>query len=97
MSNFDKQYASQGGRCFWCQHLVPVAAMTRDHIEPKIHGGANDWSNIVLACARCNEAKSALHVGSIRFAKWLRKVTREKSIALSAGKHSNTTRHDPAL
>ena len=76
MSNFDKQYAAQGGRCFWCQHLVPVAAMTRDHIEPKIHGGANDWSNIVLACAKCNEAKSALHVGSIRFAKWLRKVMR---------------------
>ena len=76
MSNFDKQFLLQGGRCFWCQRLIPVALMTRDHIQPRAHGGGDDWGNIVLACARCNESKSALHVGSIRFEKWIRKVMR---------------------
>lgn len=76
MSYFDQEYKLRGGRCFYCQRLVPVSLMTRDHILPKIHGGHGDWSNLVLACAPCNEAKSGLHVGSIRFGKWLRRVMR---------------------
>ena len=74
--NFDRQFLLQGGRCFWHGALVPIELMTRDHIKPRAHGGKDDWSNIVLACQKCNEAKSALHVGSIRFERWLKKVMR---------------------
>jgi 5-methylcytosine-specific restriction endonuclease McrA len=77
MSKFDTTYARQGGRCFWCQSLVPVAAMTRDHIHPRKGGqrtrNGGDW---ILACEKCNTARSALTIGSLRFTKWLRRVMR---------------------
>ena len=77
MSKFDDQYARQGGRCFWHGALVPVSAMTRDHIHPRKGGqresGGGDY---ILACAKCNKARSAMTIGSIRFEKWLRRVLR---------------------
>jgi 5-methylcytosine-specific restriction endonuclease McrA len=77
MNNFDQQYQIQGGRCFWHGALVPVELMTRDHIHPRRGGrrerGGGDY---VLACERCNRARSALTIGSLRFSKWLRRVLR---------------------
>jgi hypothetical protein len=77
MSLFDTQYQRQGGRCHWCQHLIPVALITRDHIHPKRNGQRQRGGHAyVLACANCNTARDCLTIGSIRFAKWLRRVMR---------------------
>ena len=77
MSYFDTQYQRQGGRCQWCQRLVPVSAMTREHLYPRKPGqrerGGGDY---VLACQRCNAARGALSIGSLRFTIWLRRVLR---------------------
>lgn len=77
MTKFDSQYLRQGGRCFWHGALVPIELMTRDHIHPKKGGqrtrGGNEY---ILACEKCNQARSALTIGSIRFEKWLRRVLR---------------------
>ena len=93
-NNFDKQYARQGGRCFWHGALVPVAAMTRDHIHPR-KGGQRErgGSDYVLACAKCNHSRAALTIGSIRFEKWLRRVMRgdiRPFIRRDAFKHNAT-------
>lgn len=77
MSIFDTQFQRQVGRCFWCQHLVPIQKMTRDHIHPKKGGQrTRGGADYVLACEPCNRARSALTIGSIRFEKWLRRVMR---------------------
>lgn len=46
--------------CVYCDARgVPV---TRDHVVSKSRGGTNRLSNLVLACARCNDAKGNLPV-----------------------------------
>jgi len=77
VSKFDQEYQLRGGRCFWCQRLIPPDLMTREHVycrrnqQRRIHGAA--W---VLACERCNQARNGLTIGSTRFNKWLRRVMR---------------------
>ena len=73
---FDKQYHRQGGRCWICQRFTLPQNLTRDHIVPRADGGANNWSNYLLAHATCNEARGKLVIGSERFGRWLRKVMR---------------------
>lgn len=47
------QYQRQQGRCWWCaQHVSALYHV--DHVIPLARGGANDASNIVIACPRCN-------------------------------------------
>jgi 5-methylcytosine-specific restriction endonuclease McrA len=31
-----------------------------DHIDPRFHGGMDDWTNFAGACRRCNHEKAAL-------------------------------------
>ena len=75
--SFDEQYNLQGGRCFWCQRLIPFVLMTKEHCyvrrnqQRATKGGA--W---VLACEKCNRARHGLTIGSLRFEKWLRRVMR---------------------
>jgi 5-methylcytosine-specific restriction endonuclease McrA len=49
----------QGGRCYLCGQRFgqkPRSWPTMDHVEPKSQGGG--WSgNVLLAHARCNQAK----------------------------------------
>lgn len=33
--------------------------MELDHIEPIKDGGVNDWTNLTVACKRCNRRKSS--------------------------------------
>lgn len=46
-----------GHRCEYC-HLheddSPLAALHIEHIRPRKHGGADDESNLCLACIDCN-------------------------------------------
>jgi len=77
MSELDRQLKQQGGRCFWCSCILLHYWTTRDHLYPRrrqaraTHGGA--W---VLACERCNRARSALSIGSLRFNRWIKRVLR---------------------
>jgi len=41
-----------------CQYCgTQEGPMTIDHIVPRSHGGKDTWSNLVCACARCNNRK----------------------------------------
>ncbi|GIM94502.1 HNH endonuclease [Paractinoplanes toevensis] len=39
--------------CAYCG----AAASTIDHVLPRSRGGANEWTNTVAACGRCNNRK----------------------------------------
>lgn len=41
--------------CFYCGE----PATTRDHVQPRSHGGSNSLDNLVPACARCNSLKGS--------------------------------------
>jgi hypothetical protein len=49
-----------GLRCHYCDTLMTYADAQIDHILAKARGGTDAPSNLVLACARCNNAKSTL-------------------------------------
>lgn len=54
-------YAEQEGRCAYCGVTVfwdIVGDIHVDHIIPLARGGANDLSNLAIACADCNLSKS---------------------------------------
>jgi len=43
--------------CMYCGHRFPHGYLTRDHVHPKAQGGPDQWTNLVAACKRCNNAK----------------------------------------
>lgn len=45
------------GRCQYCRKQVPRHEATFDHVVPRVQGGPTNWTNIVLACFRCNHRK----------------------------------------
>lgn len=44
--------------CAYCVHVFSPAALSRDHIKPKSHGGPDIWMNVVTACEKCNRHKN---------------------------------------
>ncbi|MDH4156528.1 MAG: HNH endonuclease [candidate division Zixibacteria bacterium] len=44
-----------GNRCQYCGS--PRGPMTVDHVIPKTMGGKETWTNLVCACAKCNNRK----------------------------------------
>ena len=52
------QYERQKGRCYWCGEKVG-SRYDIDHVIPLSRGGANDRSNLVIACTFCNRSKGA--------------------------------------
>lgn len=58
-----------GKPCFYCGE--PMAIPTRDHIQPRMHGGTLNGSNKALACSRCNHDK-----GCSTLRKWLKRLRR---------------------
>jgi len=47
------------GRCFYCGCGLTVATMTRDHVYPKLRGGAGRPFNLVASCGPCNWRKGS--------------------------------------
>jgi hypothetical protein len=58
----------QNHRCCYCGHtmidiekhhlpLIPLNAMTREHIEPKSYDGQTVRENLAAACCQCNEMR----------------------------------------
>ena len=75
MSALDKQLRSQLGRCQWCQRLLVIGNITRDHLHPRIRQQRETHSNdYVLACQSCNTGRGALSIGSSRFMRWIKGV-----------------------
>ena len=72
----ERQFAAQGGRCQWCQHLIPFDLMTFDHITPRrgLIDRRRGRADCVLACEPCNKARRNKTIGSVKFTRWLRHV-----------------------
>ena len=45
--------------CLYCGKSFVRRELTKDHVVPRAHGGANSWTNVVAACRRCNHRKGA--------------------------------------
>ncbi len=45
--------------CLYCGQQFARSQLTRDHVIPLSHGGADCWENVVSACGRCNTRKAA--------------------------------------
>lgn len=52
-----QMYRDQDGRCAYCEVALDGSYHV-DHMVPLSRGGANDWSNIAIACPRCNWRKN---------------------------------------
>lgn len=47
-----------GSDCAYCGRVMPLEALTIDHIQPRSKGGSvRDINNMVLACMPCNKSK----------------------------------------
>jgi hypothetical protein len=51
-------WEEQGGRCWYCENIIPSRHTTVDHVLPRARGGTNEWGNIVAACQKCNTKKA---------------------------------------
>lgn len=43
--------------CQYCRKKFDRSELTLDHVIPRSRGGTSTWSNIVLACIKCNMRK----------------------------------------
>ncbi|HWK35212.1 HNH endonuclease signature motif containing protein [Sphingomonas sp.] len=43
-----------------CAYCANTERLTMDHLIPRIRGGGDEGANLVLACGRCNSAKSGV-------------------------------------
>jgi hypothetical protein len=43
--------------CRWCLCPLTQDSATTDHLVPLSRGGSNDWDNLCLACAKCNQQR----------------------------------------
>ena len=60
-----KLYEKQKGKCFYCGRKIELTydkpnSAHVDHVIPKSRGGKSNYSNYVLACAKCNMIKGML-------------------------------------
>ena len=53
----DEIFARDEFRCVYCGRVHPAAALTLDHVQPRLRGGDRTAGNIVTACSRCNILK----------------------------------------
>lgn len=52
-------FLRDGGTCQYCRKKLALEECTFDHVIPKVRGGKTNWTNVVLACRKCNHAKGA--------------------------------------
>ena len=51
-------FARDRSICGYCgSHHTNHAGLSRDHINPRFLGGADEWTNVVTACRQCNQKK----------------------------------------
>lgn len=45
--------------CAYCGNRFKLTDLTFDHVVPRCRGGRSTWSNLVMACRRCNSMKGS--------------------------------------
>ena len=50
-------FRRDGYRCVYCGAECEPAALTVDHVQPRVRGGDSSSGNVVTACGGCNTAK----------------------------------------
>ena len=65
--NRDEIFRRDDYRCVYCGEAFERAALTVDHVQPRVRGGDNSPGNVVTACGGCNTLK-----GHRRLADFLR-------------------------
>jgi 5-methylcytosine-specific restriction endonuclease McrA len=75
-------FARDDHRCVYCGEQFEPAALTVDHVQPRMRGGDRSGGNLVTACGACNARK-----GSLRLAEFLRSdpVAKEHFFTRAAG------------
>ncbi len=66
----------------YCGEQFEPAALTVDHVQPRMRGGDRSGGNLVTACGGCNARKGALRLGEFLRAD---PVAREHFFARAAG------------
>jgi hypothetical protein len=51
-------FARDEFRCVYCGGVFDAAALTIDHVQPRMRGGDRSGGNVVTACRACNTAKA---------------------------------------
>ena len=46
-----------GHLCAYCGERFRARDLSRDHVVPRVQGGADRWTNVVTACRACNQRK----------------------------------------
>ena len=54
----DNIFLRDQGRCQYCQCPLTAETATLDHVQPRSRGGKTCWTNVVIACRRCNHRKA---------------------------------------
>ena len=60
-------YNKCNGHCAYCGCELEYTAMQVDHVEPFIHGGADELDNMLPACRSCNHYKSSMTLEGFRY------------------------------
>ena len=47
------------GACQYCATNLSLSEATIDHVVPKSKGGSHAWTNVALACSKCNQKKGS--------------------------------------
>lgn len=55
-----KVWKADGFKCMFCGAIFGDVQMTIDHFVPLEMGGANDTSNYISSCRRCNKSKGGM-------------------------------------
>jgi len=55
-----KVWVADGCKCMYCGAKMGKSPMSIDHFEPLETGGANNTSNFLTACKRCNKDKGSM-------------------------------------
>jgi 5-methylcytosine-specific restriction endonuclease McrA len=50
-------FRRDGHLCLYCGKPFGDRELTRDHVQPRVMGGDDSWTNVVAACRRCNQHK----------------------------------------
>ena len=59
-------YIRDRATCMYCGKKVSLSNFSFDHVVPRSHGGRTQWTNIVVACTRCNSLKGNKPVGKFK-------------------------------
>jgi 5-methylcytosine-specific restriction endonuclease McrA len=43
--------------CQYCNQVFDLKSLTMEHVVPRCHGGKTSWTNVTMACSKCNTRK----------------------------------------